>query len=416
MCKKNIWSVVLIFIIFFFSVMEPKAQSQGKTDFLYFTSSQISTIKDEIKSHDKRIMPFVKILKQLADKMLQQGPWTITSVHANTPSGDPHEYFSEGTYWWPNPKDINGPYIRKDGLRYPGRFMAHRKMLDKMYAAVYWLSIAAYFLDDQEYANHAAKIISVWYLDPKTKMNPNLMYAQAIKGITPGRGIGIIDMHRFSMFPTAINLLEASGKWNKKDYEGLKNWFKQYLEWITTSKNGIEEKNNGNNHSTWWEDQAMAYSIFLNDTSMYNRLIKFFKTDLIPKQIMPNGSCPKEEARTKSLQYSIFNVEAFALLCRMAMLKGDNLWNYKTNGSGSVNKTINYLIPFMKQPDKWKKEEIIPFKVQQPLFLALAYISLKNPEYKDLYLKMGKLKSKKSNEQFNDPFNFLVDMVLVAEQ
>ena len=404
---KNIFVLLTVIAILFAYSIKMNAQVTG----IYFSNDQIEAVKRAVDAHDEKIMPFVHELKKQADKMMKKGPWTITSVSAPTPSGNPHDYFSEGRYWWPNPKDPNGKYIRKDGLTNPDIFRAHTKMLNQVYDAVYYLSMAAYFLGNQKYADHAAKIISVWFLNPETKMNPNLNFAQAIRGVTEGRGTGIVDMHRYSMFPEAINLLEASGKWNNKDYNSLKNWFRQFLNWLLTSKNGKHEMNSGNNHATWWAAQAMAYSIFLNDTSVYNMLIEHTKKDLIGKEIEPNGSCPREEARTRSMHYSVFNQEAFSLICTMASLRGIDIWTYSTPESGSVKKSIDYLLPYLQGKEKWQKQNIVPFEGEQPLSLALAYLHFKNPGYWDQYVKMGT----DNKIMFNEQFKLLVDLVLAAQ-
>ena len=40
---------------------------------------------------------------------------------------------------------------------------------------------------DRQYSDHAAKHLRAWFVDPATRMNPNLQYAQAIHGRFTGR-------------------------------------------------------------------------------------------------------------------------------------------------------------------------------------------------------------------------------------
>src|SRR6202161_4011709 len=67
-----------------------------------------------------------RILKA-ADAALTQEPVTITAFHAKLSEGGPHDFYSNGDYWWPNPNTTNGlPYIQRDGQTNPGNFIAHR--------------------------------------------------------------------------------------------------------------------------------------------------------------------------------------------------------------------------------------------------------------------------------------------------
>ncbi len=402
---------VILFSFLLVLAIKIEAQTTDNGSYLFFSNEQIDAVKKSIDSKDEKIMPFAKLLKKQADKMLKKGPWAITSAKAPSKSGDPHDYYSEGRYWWKNPDDPNGKYLRKDGLTNPDAFRAHTKMLGEVYNAVYYLSMAAYFFGEQKYADHAAEIISVWFLDPATRMNPNMNFAQAVIGVVKGRGAGIIDMHNYAMFPAAVNLLKASGMWNDKDYNLLKDWFRQYLNWLQTSKNGKHEMNAGNNHMTWWTAQAMAYSIFLNDTSVYNMLIDHFKNVLVAKEIMPDGSCPKEEARTKSLHYSVFNQDAFSILCTMCSLRGTDLWNYSAPASGSVKTAIDYLMPYLEGAKNWEKQNIVPFENEQPYFLVLAYIRYQDKSYLDQYEKMGTW----DKVDAKDPFKLLIDLSLAVQ-
>ena len=118
-------------------------------------------------------------LRAEADRRLTQGPWSVTSER---PSGlilDPHDYYSEAPFWWPNPDDPFGPYVLRDGHYYPDRFSANRTALTLMCDTVFALGTAAYLFDDNRYARRAARIVNVWFVNPKTRMNPQFDYAGA---------------------------------------------------------------------------------------------------------------------------------------------------------------------------------------------------------------------------------------------
>ena len=46
---------------------------------------------------------------------------------------------------------------------------------------------------DTRYADHAARHLRAWFVDAATRMNPHLLYSQAIHGRVTGRGVGVID-------------------------------------------------------------------------------------------------------------------------------------------------------------------------------------------------------------------------------
>ena len=138
-------------------------------------------------------------------------PITITASTSPRSHGGKHDYFSEGDYWWPDPKNPGGPYIRRDGYSNPANFNEHREALIRLSLHVPALVAAWLITRDKRYARHAALHLRAWFLDPATKMNPSLDYAQAIFGISPGRGTGVIDTLHLVEVSRAARHLEKAG-------------------------------------------------------------------------------------------------------------------------------------------------------------------------------------------------------------
>ena len=65
-----------------------------------------------------------------ANVYLLNEPITISAFTANRSEGGKNDYFSEGPYWWPDPSNPNGPYIRRDGYRNPQNFNQHHNALN----------------------------------------------------------------------------------------------------------------------------------------------------------------------------------------------------------------------------------------------------------------------------------------------
>jgi hypothetical protein len=308
-------------------------------------------------------------VRRLADRALKAGPWSVTGHRPAIQDLDPHEYYSEGPYWWPDPKNPNGPYIRRDGERNPERFIANRRDLSDMSNAVLALGMGACLLEDPRYAARANTVLSTWFVDPATRMNPNLEHGQAVRGRNTGRGAGIIDTVALIYAVQGIVLLERAGGLDWKVAAGLREWFAEYLKWMTTSAKGGEEEKAKNNHGTWWTAQVAAFSTYLNEDGAAGRAFERYRTVLVPGQIGPDGSCPLEEARTRSLSYSAFNLDAFSVIARIAQVRGENLWP-------ALAKAVDYLLPFALEPATWKKQQIEPYERDRPVFLALAGMGL----------------------------------------
>lgn len=331
-----------------------------------------------------------ELLQALVKKALGAGPWSVTDHRPEgleTEAG-PHDYFSEGPYWWPNPKNPKGPYIRRDGERNPDRFTANHADLSNLCDAVLSLGIGASILGRDDCVAHASEILSVWFIDPATRMNPNLEFGQAIRGITPGRSIGIIDTTALIYAAQGILLLEQTPKFDAKLARGLRQWYAEYLKWLTTSKKGLEEAKSGNNHATWWTVQTAAYAFFTGNQKARAAAWDHYRKYLVPTEIQPDGSCPREENRTLSLSYSSMNLDAFAIICWLAQMDGVDLWHFKTADGKSVVKAFHYLLPYVLNPKLWKKQQISPYHQNSYYFTGLAGAALHDRELLSAYKKV----------------------------
>lgn len=398
------------FFLFVILLINSKLFANDKVEFLYFNNDQIQQIKTAITENHDEIIPFKNQLIEFADYMLDKGPWSVTFTPSKAISGNPNDYYSEGPYWWPDPNNPDGPYIRKDGIRNPERFIAHKQGLNNVYQSVFYLSMAAYFLDEQKYAKKAKELIRVWFIDDKTKMNPHLNYGQAIPNKSPGRGVGIIETHRYAKLIEGFHLLFNSGFYEENDQKELKSWFNDYLKWLTTSKNGLKEKNQGNNHTTWWCAQTAAFASFVNDTSILNMTIDHAKNFLIPHQIESDGSCPLEEERTLSLFYSMFNLNAYTLICRIAENFGYDLWQFTNEKGGNIQKAVQFIYPYFLNPSEWKKQQIKPLPSKEPMFLYFAGLRFNNINYIDTYNQRKYVREVKNLSSSTDPFLLLLNL------
>lgn len=288
-----------------------------------------------------------------ADTYLAVAPSTITDFPAPRSAGGPHDFYSEGDYWWPDPAHPDGPYIQRDGQTNPDNFVAHRRALFGMCIGVPALAAAWRITKDSRYASHAARHLRAWFVDPRTRMNPSLTYAQAIKGVTTGRGIGIIDTVHLAEVTKAIPFLEKSGALSSGDAAGVHTWFAEYLRWISTSKNGLDEKAAENNHGTCWAVQAAAFALLLNDRPMLAEMRRRYKEVFVPGQMAGDGGFPRELKRTKPYGYSLFNLDAMATLCQLTSTPDDDLWKFTYPDGRGMHKAVAFLFPYIEDKKRW---------------------------------------------------------------
>jgi hypothetical protein len=321
-----------------------------------------------------------------ANAYLKQQPITTTSFTSPRSPGGPHDYFSEGDYWWPNPANPGGPYIQRDGFSNPANFNAHREALIRLSLQVPALAAAWKLTRKREYATHAARHLRAWFVDPATRMNPNLEHAQAIFGINKGRGIGIIDTLHLVEVARAIAVLEPSGALT--DQPAIINWFREYLTWMTTSPNGIAERDAKNNHGTCWLLQVAEFARLTGNSSVTQFARDRFRTVIVPTQIAPDGSLPLELARTKPYSYSLFNLDALATTSQVLSTLSENLWTFETLDGRGVRKAVAFMTPFIRNKQTWpyahdvEHFDELPVRQVSLLFAGMVY---NDPSYISLW-------------------------------
>ncbi len=330
----------------------------------------------------------VRRLRAEAEKRMKEGPWTVTSERPKDLELDPHDFYSEAPYWWPNPDNPSGPYLRRDGQVNPARFTANKTALNAMADAVFTLGTAAYLLDEPRYAQRAARDIQAWFISPKTRMNPHLEYGQAIRNVNNGRGAGIIDGRVLIRAIQGMEFLAQSGQWDARDQLAVHKWFDEYLHWLTHSKNAEDEKRAGNNHASWWTAQTAAVASFVENKAEMQNAFAYYREQILPRQIKADGSAPREESRSRSLWYSAFNLEAYTTVCRIAQVHGVDLWSVRGKSGATIGSVIDYLEPYLADPRKWSKEQIADFPNDGLYFLAFAGMGLKKPEYVAIFRKL----------------------------
>lgn len=309
-------------------------------DCLTYDCSQMQTIKTALGNHDNRYQPAEQLLIREANQALEHPLYSVTDKTLTPASGNKHDYYSFGPYWWPNPDTKDGmPYVRKDGQINPDSktHATDSKRMVQFSDDVRALTLAWFYSGDDKYAAKAQQMLQAWFLDEKTRMNPNLNYAQAIPGQVDGRGIGIIDTRVLIDVADSITLLNNSGKITPQALAGYKKWYADYTQWLLTSRNGFEESNWYNNHGAWYDAQVTAFSLFTGNTQQARQQIAIFRLRHLISQVNKNGELSSETERTRSFHYTNFALAAYARMGRYGEITHDDVWGFTLDSRSMKN-------------------------------------------------------------------------------
>ena len=327
-----------------------------------------------------------------AEVYLHEQPKTITAVPASRSAGGLHDYFSEGDYWWPDPKSPNGPYIRRDGESNPANFDAHRELLIRFGVQMPALTAAWLLTGSRTYADHALAHLRAWFIEAATRMNPDLKYAQAIHGIDTGRSIGIIDTLHLVEVAQSVIVLERTRGISADDSQECRAWIASYLNWITTSERGHQERDQKNNHGSCWLLQAAEFAACTGNDEILAYCTDRFKRRLLPDQVAHDGSFPLELARTKPYSYSLFNLDVLGMSAHVLSDASDDLWTCQLPDGRGLKASFRFLAPYIEDKASWPYRHDVEYfddlPVRQPslLFAGLVY---KRQDYLALWQRLN---------------------------
>lgn len=363
-------------------LLEKQINGQSLNIFL-LNKKILAASKMKIKNGDPQAVAAYQRLLNSADKLMNKGPYTVMDKTRVPPSGSKHDYLSLAPYFWPNPNTPTGlPFIRKDGERNPSiKAISDDTELGNLEQASEVLALAYYFSGEEKYAERASFLIRTWFLLPETKMNPNVNFGQAVPGKYDGRGEGVLETRGITRIIDAIGLLKGSQGWTETDQKGMQSWISEFLEWMQNSKIGKDELNATNNHGIWYDAQRLSYALFLGKNDLANEICRNALRRL-DEQMDSKGSFPKELARTNSLGYSVFVMQAFFQTATLSENTDIDLWNVTTPSGKSLQKGVDFLMPYLLKEKEWTGQQIKSYNFSDAVsFIKQASKKMNKPEY-----------------------------------
>ncbi|WP_405932890.1 alginate lyase family protein [Streptomyces sp. NBC_00827] len=361
--------VVLAAVVTLAAVVVPSAAAHAapkvpKTAVL--DGARLQQTKVRLDRGDPQLKRTLGYLTARADKWLDQGPWTVVDKPRPAPSGDVHDYLSQAPYWWPSqPKSADNPwgcpYVQRDGQRNPEVDTGtDRQDVEKVFDSTYDLSLAWYYTGKKKYAEKAASVLRTWFLDPGTRMNPNLNHGQFIPCKYDGRAIGIIDFSQsYTSVLDAIAILNTGAPgWSRTDRSEMLAWNTDFRDWLADGAFGKEEGAAKNNHGTFYDMLLAGLAYATGDRDLARRTVLDARAKRIDPQIAADGSQPQELARTRSWHYSTFDLVAYTRLAAIGRHVGVNLWSYEGPEGQSLFKAVDYLLPAATGAQPWPYPEL----------------------------------------------------------
>ncbi|MFD0677430.1 MULTISPECIES: alginate lyase family protein [unclassified Paenibacillus] len=323
-----------------------------------FNSGQLKAVKNKVMTPGNT--DYSAAVNQLimdAEVAMTNGPYSVMNKTGTPPSGNQHDYWSAAPYWWPDPTKPDGlPYINRDGETNPEGLTDKydKQSFTLLRTTVSTLSLAYYYTNDSKYAERAALLLKTWFIDPNTKMNPNMNYAQGVGGAENGRKEGVLESDKLFEIIDAIELISNSASWTSSDTLSFKSWLMQYVDWLQTSPLAQAEKATINNHGTWYDAQFVNYLMYLGKRDDAKTYLQTTAIPRISAQIMDDGTMPEELRRTRPFHYFLFNLIPFSMLSILGDQVGVDLWN----SEDGIRNAYGFIAPYIIDFSQWPYDEL----------------------------------------------------------
>lgn len=319
-------------------------------------AAYLASTQTQIEKNDPQLRPAFDQLIEDAEAALKEGPFSVTDKEKLPPSGDKHDYASYSRYWWPDPNQPDGlPYIRRDGETNPESQSlkeSDRQRIGALGKNSETLGLAYYLSGEEKYAQKAAELLRVWFLDEATRMNPNVNHAQARLGHNNGTKSGVLDGRVLIRALESSLLIANSTALSDTEHKKLKAWAGDYFEWLTTDEMALDEAASKNNHGSFYDVQAIYFALYSGNREGATQIARKFLQRRVYSQIKPDGSMPEEMARTRPLFYSIYNLHAMFLVAHLAKKVEVDVWKADEEDS-RLRVGLDYLIPYTDSNKKW---------------------------------------------------------------
>lgn len=313
---------------------------------------------------------------------LGRGPYSVTAKADTAPSGDIHDFWHAVSEAGPDPDlpeafDYTRADVRKGpgrGLRRADARLCDRTQLQRMIDDSSALALGWSLTGESEMARHGARLVRTWFVNRSTRMNPHLTFSRFDPQADQPAGApsGIAAMNDLYVLLDAVRLLDQAGAFSGKDRAALEAWLDEYLNWLTTSEQGLRQRRARNHHGIWYDLQRAAILAYLGDVEGLLDVFCFSRQRLY-EHFNPDGFQPHQMRRTNSAHFACLNLQGWVNLARLADACGDDLWNFAMPGGQSIRKGLEWMLPYLSG-EEWPFEQAEPFDTERFVPLYQAYV------------------------------------------
>lgn len=350
------------------------ACAQTATSLVYVNEARLQTVKAAGARHGSPFAKAIAALRKEADAALGRPVDPVTNKTQTPPSGDKHDYFSLSPYRWPDPSKADGlPWVYRDGEVNP---LTRGPATDQVRSSIMLrdletLSLAYYVTGERRYGQRLTAILDVWFLDPATRMNPNVNHGQVGPGADTGHQSGLIEWSAIGAVVTATQLAARDRLWPDAKQAAMDKWLGDFLDWMRTSQIGRNADNAKNNHGSWSDYKQLGLMIYLGRDDAARALAQAMKRRRIADKIDTNGVQTEEVNRTKSVNYSTMNLWALTVTSELADKLGVDLRGYSAEDGRGMALAFHFLAPYANGQSGWRYRQITAGGVEASVDKAL---------------------------------------------
>ena len=181
------------------------------------------------------------------------------------------------------------------------------------------LALAGRVLGDWQSFERGADQLRAWFLDPETRINPNVNDAE------------IMDLRAFWSLLDAIRLVTRAGCLTKSETVSINDWFRGFLDYLLGAARCKTASSRLDSVGTWSNVLTCSVAAFVGDVSHVASTLSKAPIRLLA-QLDDSGLPTFEMTLVNPLHHSLISLQGWIALAWIGRSCGINLWRYSGLG------------------------------------------------------------------------------------